>query len=315
MLWIKRNLFLAVGGLIAVLLLAGGVYYFIGAQQRSKSIEEELEGNKAELNRLQGQTLYPSQSNIEIAKKEAEKLRVAVNQLHRFFTPVQGEKVTGIEFRRYLDRMLAELQESARNAKTALPSAGYAFSFETQKPKTSYSDGTFPVVPQQVAEVRALTRVLFDAHVDPLINVRRARVSKDDDESSANSDYLTLKIETNALTGTISSPYELTFGCLSSELAAVLEGFAASPHGFIVKALQVEPTIESGTNSPAMTQPGGGGQLPVRRLGAGGQPVLQRPQPGAATAGKPGSTDRPVFLLKERRLKVTLLIYAIKAVK
>jgi len=318
MLWIKRNLFLAVGGLIAVLLLAGGIYYFIGAQQRSKSIEEELEQNKAELNRLQGQTPYPSQSNIEIAKKEAEKLRTAVNQLHRFFTPVQAEKVTGIEFRRYLDRTLAELQESARNAKTALPSAGYAFSFETQKPKTSYSDGTFPVVPQQVAEVRALTRVLFDAHVDPLINVRRARVSKDDDESSANSDYLALKIETNALTGTISTPYELTFGCLSSELAAVLEGLAASPHGFIVKAIQVEPTIESGTNSPAMNQLGAGGQPPGRRPGVGGQPVAQRPQQGVAPAGaaaRPGSTDRPVFLLKERRLKVTLLIYAIKAVK
>ena len=77
MLWIKRNLFLAVGGLVALLLLAGGVYYFISAQQRSKSIEEELEGNKAELNRLQGQTPYPSQSNIEIAKKEADSLLFA----------------------------------------------------------------------------------------------------------------------------------------------------------------------------------------------------------------------------------------------
>lgn len=318
MLWIKRNLFLAVGGLIAVLLLAGGIYYFIDAQQRSKAIEEQLEQNKTELGRLQNQVPYPSQANIEIAKKEAEKLRGAVNQLHRFFTPVPAEKVTGIEFRRYLDRTLAELQESARSAKTALPSAGYAFSFETQKPKTSYSDGTFPVVPQQVAEVKALTRVLFDAHVDPLINVRRARVSKDDDESSANSDYLALKIETNALTGTISTPYELTFGCLSSELAAVLEGLAASPHGFIVKAVQVDPTIESGTNSPAMNQTGVGGQPPVRRPGVGGQPAPLRPQQGVAPAGasaKPGPADRPVFLLKERRLKVTLLIYVIKAVK
>jgi len=318
MLWIKRNLFLAVGGLVALLLLAGGVYYFISAQQRSKSIEEELEGNKAELNRLQGQTPYPSQSNIEIAKKEADKLRAAVNQLHRFFTPVRAEKMTGIEFRRYLDRTLAELQESAKSAKTGLPSAGYAFSFETQKPKTSYSEGTFPMVPEQVAEVKAITRILFDAHVDPLINVRRARVSKDDEESSASSDYLALKIETNATTGTVNSPYELTFGCLSSELAAVLEGLAASPHGFIVKAIQVEPTIESGTNSLAMTQPGGVGQPTTRRLGPGGQPVPgQRPPSGTAPAGglKAGTADKPVFLLKERRLKVTLLTYAIKAVK
>ena len=311
MLWIKRNLFLAVGGLVAVVLLAGGVYYFISAQQRSKSIEEELEGNKAELNRLQGQVPYPSQSNIEIAKKEAEKLRAAVNQLHRYFTPVPAEKVTGIEFRRYLDRTLAELQESARSAKTALPSAGYAFSFETQKPKTSYREGTFPAVPEQVAEVRSLSRILFDAHVDPLINIRRARVSRDDEESSANSDYLSLKIETNAATGTVNSPYEVTFGCLSSELAAVLEGLATSPHGFIVKAIQIDPTVESGTNSPAMTQPGPAGRPPVRRVAPGVQP----PSGTAASGARPGPADKAVFLLKEKRLKVTLLIYAIKAVK
>ncbi|MBK8000939.1 MAG: hypothetical protein IPK15_20075 [Verrucomicrobia bacterium] len=95
MLWIKRNLFLAVGGLIAILLLAGGVYYFISAQQRNRSIEEELEANKSDLNRLQGQNPYPSAQNIEIAKKEAEKLRGAVAQLHRYFSPVPAEKVTG----------------------------------------------------------------------------------------------------------------------------------------------------------------------------------------------------------------------------
>ena len=55
MLWIKRNLFLAVGGLVALLLLGGGVFYFLSAEQRKKSIMEEFEANKAELGRLQGQ--------------------------------------------------------------------------------------------------------------------------------------------------------------------------------------------------------------------------------------------------------------------
>ena len=78
----------------------------------------------------------------------------------------------------------------------------------------------------------------------------------------------------------------------------------------------MEPTIESGTNSPAMTQSGVVGQPTPRRPGV--QPVPgQRPPLGTAPAGgvKPGLADKPVFLLKERRLKVTLLTYAIKAVK
>jgi hypothetical protein len=315
MLWIKRNLFLAVGGLIAILLLAGGVYYFISAQQRNRSIEEELEANKSDLNRLQGQNPYPSAQNIEIAKKEAEKLRAAVGQLHRYFSPVPSEKVSGIEFRRYLDRTLAELQASARSAKTVLPSPGYAFSFETQKPKTSFGDGTFPAVPEQIAEVRALMQVMFDAHVTPLINVRRARVSKDDEISTAASDYLSLKVQTNSTTGTVNSPYEVTFGCLSSELAAVLEGLASSKHGFVVKAINVEPAAEMPTNAPAgfigtPGNPPGRGAPP--RQAPGGRP---QPAVGTPSAASRSGTDRPVILLNERRLKVTLLIYVIKAVK
>ena len=315
MLWIKRNLFLAVGGLIAILLLAGGVYYFISAQQRNRSIEEELEANKSDLNRLQGQNPYPSAQNIEIAKKEAEKLRAAVGQLHRYFSPVPAEKVSGIEFRRYLDRTLAELQASARSAKTILPSPGYAFSFETQKPKTSFGDGTFPAVPEQIAEVHALMQVMFDAHVTPLINVRRARVSKDDEISTAASDYLSLKVQTNSTTGTVNSPYEVTFGCLSSELAAVLEGLASSKHGFVVKAINVEPAAEMPTNAPAgfIGAPGN----PPSRGAPPRQAPSGRPQPAVGTpnAASRAGTDRPVILLNERRLKVTLLIYVIKAVK
>lgn len=312
MLWIKRNLFLAVGGLIAILLLAGGVYYFVSGQQRNHSIEEELEANKSDLNRLQGLNPYPSAQNIEIAKTEAEKLRGAVAQLHRYFSPVPAEKVTGIEFRRYLDRTLAELQAAARNAKTELPNPGYAFSFETQKPKTSFGDGTFPAVPEQIAEVRAIMQVMFDAHVTPLINVRRARVSKDDEISAATTDYLSLKVQTNAVTRTVNSPYEVTFGCLSSELATVLEELASSKHGFIVKAVTVEPAVEALTNAPpGIVRPPGNQPNPPRQP-PGGRPL---PAAGNSSPGSRSVGDRPVILLNERRLKVTLLIYAIKAVK
>ncbi len=326
MLWIKRNLFLAVGGLVALVLLGGGIFYFLSAQSRNKSIEEELEANKSELDRLQGQKPYPSPANITTAKAETDKLRGAVGQLHRFFTPVPAEKVTGVAFRAYRDNTLAELQRNADQAKTALPSRTYAFSFETQKPKTDFREGTFPAIPQQMAEVKALSRILFDAHVDPLVNIRRARVSKDDDESSAASDYLSLKVQTNAETGTVTSPYEITFGCLSSDLATVLQSLAESPHGFVVKAICVEPAAEPAAAQPGAPQPAGGtppgqgppGETPRRR---GPPPVQVQPVPRPAPTGvvtpaaKPGSADRPVLLLKERRLKATLLIYAIKTAK
>jgi hypothetical protein len=324
MLWIKRNLFLAVGGLVALLLLGGGVFYFLSAEQRKKSIMEEFEANKAELGRLQAQKPYPSPENIKRVKDETEKLRAAAGQLHRFFSPVPAEKVTGVAFRAYRDNTLAELQRMAEQAKTTLPGRNYAFSFETQKPKTDFKDGTFPAIPEQMAEVKALCRVLFDAHVDPLVNIRRARVSRDDEESSAASDYLALRIETNAATGTVTSPYEMTFGCLSSDLALVLQGLGATPHGFIVKAIHVEPVAQVAANAPGVNPPGPNPPLPgptrSPRPVPPGQPppAAKLPLPAAVAPppmAKPGAGDRPIVLLKESRLKVTLLIYVIKTTK
>lgn len=323
MLWIKRNLFLAVGGLVALLLLGGGIFYFLSAERRKKSIVEEFESNKAELDRLQAQKPFPSPDNIKRAKDEAEKLRGAAGQLHRFFTPVPAEKVTGVAFLSYRDNTLAELQRMADQAKTTLPGRNYSFSFETQKPKTSFKEGTFPAIPEQMAEVKALCKVLFDAHVDPLVNIRRARVSKDDDESNAASDYLALKIETNAATGTVTSPYELTYGCLSSDLALVLQGLGASTHGFIVKAIHVEPMAQAAANAPGVNppvgpnqpQPPGPNQPRPPRSPRGPAPGAGKVLPPGPAATKPGAGDRPILLLKESRLKVTLLIYVIKTVK
>jgi len=215
----------------------------------------------------------------------------------------------------------------AEQAKTALPGRNYAFSFETQKPKTDFKEGTFPAIPEQMAEVKALCRVLFDAHVDPLVNIRRARVSRDDEESSSASDYLALRIETNAATGTVTSPYEMTFGCLSSDLATVLQQLAASPHGFIVKAVHVEPAAQVAANAPGVNPPGGGNlpqppnnPNPPRQRTPPGQPPGAGRLPAPITVAPPpmvrsGSGDRPILLLKESRLKVTLLIYVIKTVK
>jgi hypothetical protein len=321
MLWIKRNLFLAVGGLVALLLLGGGVYYLLSAQGRKKSIQEEWEANKAELDRLQAQKPFPNADNIKRAKEEADKLRAAAGQLHRFFKPVPAEKVTGTAFLSYRDNTLAELQRLAEQAKTGLPSRNYSFSFETQKPKTSFGDGTFPAIPEQMAEVKALCRVLFDAHVDPLWNIRRARVSKDDEVSNAASDYLALRVETNAATGTVTSPYELTFGCLSSDLSLVLQGLGASTHGFIVKAIHVEPAAQAAANAPGGNPAVGPGpppgNPPPRRI-PGRPPAGRLPPPAAGVppaAARAGAGDRPVVLLKESRLKVTLLIYVIKTAK
>src|SRR5690349_11293590 len=245
MLWFKRNLFLAIGGLVALLLLGAGVYYFWSARAKNQQRDEEIGAAISTLNNLYNSPTFPSQTNIDAAKRETDKLRAAVDQLQKFFVAVPAEKVTNVAFRSYRDNTLAELQRAAEQARTTLPGKSYAFSFETQRTKVEFKAGTFPAIPQQMAEVKALAGILFDAHVDPLVNLRRARVSQDDDESVTISDYLPqLKIETNSIQGAsghvVRSPYEVTFHALSGDLALVMQGLASSPHGFVVKAIYAE---------------------------------------------------------------------------
>ena len=100
----------------------------------------------------------------------------------------------------------------------------------------------------QLAEVKAICAVLIQAKVNSLDNIRRERVS-DDDLKGPQTDYLTEKSVTNELA--VLSPYEVTFRCFSSELAAVLAGFAASPCGLLVKTINVEsaPAAAAGTDA------------------------------------------------------------------
>jgi hypothetical protein len=329
MLWIKRNLFLAVGGLVAIGLLGYGVYFLLSTKALKTQIEEESNQLVAQLQAFYREPVFPSPTNINVLQRETAKLRQMLDQMQKVFTPVPVEKVTGLAFRSYRDNTLAELHRLAEQARTSLPSKTYAFSFETQKTKVDFKEGTFPAIPQQMAEVKALCQVLFDAHVDPLINIRRAKVSRDDEESTVASDFLMQRLETNVVLEMVTSPYELSFHCLSSELAAAMQGFIGSPHGFVVKAIMVEPAVDA---APGAAPPPVGPvppPNPPRRLG---QPAPPRPfapgipapgsglpppppPPGQIFVPKPVPGDRSIILLKERRLKVTLLVHAIRSLK
>jgi len=328
MLWIKRNILLAIGALLAVLLLGGGLFYLLTARGKSSQLEEELAATKGQLEELYKKNPFPSKTNIDSAKHEGARLQSALATAKRFFTPVPTDKVTGLAFRTFRDNTLAELQRLAEQQNVSLPARNYGFSFDVLKTKVEFGEGTFPAIPEQMSEVRAITKILFDAHVNPLVSIRRARVSDDDRQSQSASDYIGLTVTTNETTGAISSPYEVTFYCLSSELAAALEGFNKAPHGFIVKAIHVEPApeaaagpgapLQSGAVGAGSFQPPQGSPPPRRFPGTTPSPPANPPPasrgPGAAPS-RPGAGDRPVVVLKERRLKVTLLIYAVRNAK
>ncbi len=318
MVWIKRNLLLVVSGLVGLILIGFGTFLVLGGLARNKQLTEDVEATRSRANSLYDANPFPSQTNIAMAKIETDSLRDAIARAHKYFTAVPLDKLDMKRFMVWRDESLSEMREAARRAGTELPASDYSFSFATQRGKNQLSPDTLPHVPEQMAEVKALSMMLFEARVNRIGNIRRARISADDKNSSNASDYTdprVLEVVSDPAGHMVSSPYEVTFYSFSAEVADVLNRLYRSPHGFLVKAIQVE--LEDSKMADAVG-PGFGGVNPPPPP----PPPRQLPQRFntnrvalVAPPPRPAASDRPVHLLKERRLKVTLLVYALKPAK
>jgi len=350
--WIKRNLYFLIGSLVALALMGLAGWYLYSKWELNNDILGKLDEQYAKLKRLSEQNPHPGSSaagkidNIKIAKEQQQALRDYIKKGRTYFQlcpaipqPESG-KLTSQEFSSALSRTIDQMQHEATKASVTLPpndskNNSYSFSFAAQKESLAYLPASLVPLSQQLGEVRAICSVLFAAKINSLDNLRRERVS-DDDLKGPLTDYLPDKSVTNELA--VMTPYEVTFRCFSSELGAVLAGFASSPCGMIiVKTINVEPAPAVETPSepvpqPAFAQPyappppprpvpqprGGADDAMLSRYGIRGrrpapppQPVPGYPPPVAVvppTASKGGLQ----VVLDEKQLKVTLMVYVVK---
>lgn len=291
--WIKRNLSLAISGALALVLVGFGAYYLFSGKSLNAQMETDLEDMQRKLDRFYTAPTFPSESNIATARAELAKLQAAIDESMRFFEPVPFEPVTDQAFKSQLDDAISELTQKARQSGIELPSDPYFFSFEAQKKKFKLDSDSFPAINRQLAEVRAICNLLFEAKIHSLTGLKRVRLTTDDPPGS--SDYRPeWQFETNQVTGAVVTPYEVTFHCFSADLAMVLEGFLKSPHGLIVRAIGVDSAPKP--PAPAMGVPRAG--LPTFPRG-------QRP-----VAAQPVTENQTI--LNEERFQVTLWIAVVK---
>jgi len=280
--WIKRNLIFVVGSLIALLLMGGaGVYTWTRWEGNAKA-SEELGQAYAELKRLNAQNPHPGDgkkvNNIELAKEQARQVGAQVTNAYRRFAaiapiPEGGTNVTREEFGSALRLTVAALQREATNHSVVLP-ANYNYSFEAQLQK-AFEVGNVVALAEQLGEVKAICDILHAAKINSLLSVRRVRVSTEDNMGPA-TDYLDVASETNELA--VLTPYEVAFQSFSAELAAMISGFANSPHAILVKGVNVRPAAAGGLLDPS-SMAGTEGYV---------QPIF--PPPGMPPGGIPGRT-------------------------
>jgi hypothetical protein len=315
MAWIKRNLFFVIGAVIAVALLAAaGVYDFQNWQSNNTALEA-LNQAYVKLQSLNSQNPSPGNDqidNIKAAGEQEKQLLQWIQETEQYFQPIPpipdpgNGGITDARFAGARDHTLSQLQVEAANASVTLPPQ-YGFSFEAERTLVKFAPGSLDSLAQQLGEVRVICEVLYAAKINSLDGVRRVRVSNDD-ASGPQSDYLDQTITTNDLA--VLAPYEVTFRCFSQDLAGVLSRFASSPHGFIVKSINVQPA--AGVAASAASGPPG-------EMGGFVQPPGYAPQAAYAQARAPGGMPAAPLgrgglqtVLDEQLLSITLDVEIVK---
>ncbi|HEX3857372.1 MAG TPA: Amuc_1100 family pilus-like protein [Verrucomicrobiae bacterium] len=293
--WIKRNLFFAIGGVIALLLLGAAAFYDYQGWSHNSTAKDKLNEIYGKLTELTGEKPSPGNAridNIKTAREQEREVSEWVDGTGNYFKPIMpipnSPEVSSEAFAAALRRTIDQLQHEADAASVRLPPK-YSFSFEAQRSIVKFAPGSLPLLSVQLGEVKTISEILFAAHVNSLDNIQRVRVS-DDDTAGPQADYLNDVSVANSLV--VLTPYAVTFRSFSGELAAVLADFAASPHGFVVKGINVTPAgmVPSAGEFPE----GGGGQPPMPPSGV-----------------MPGRGGLPT-VLNEQLLRITLEVVIVK---
>ena len=256
--WIKRNLFFVVFSATALVLVGLAGYYAWSKYTANSVAWDNLSNDYEKLKRLNSAPILPGDgkiNNVELANNQRAQLLTFIKSTRPYFQHIQPipnmPAVSDQDFSTALGMTLNHLQRDATNNSVVLTVPNYSFSFQAEQNKVSFAAGGLAPLSVQLGDIKAICEVLFNAKVNSIDNIRRERASPDD-SAGPQSDFLVDKSVTNDLA--IITPYEITFKSFTTELAAVLSGFASSPYGMVVKSINVK----SAPSAPPEQTPGPG---------------------------------------------------------
>ncbi|MGO8700346.1 MAG: hypothetical protein ACLQVY_21860 [Limisphaerales bacterium] len=237
MAWIKRNLFFVIFAVIGLGVTGYGGYLLSSAVRNNRSVSDEYSGVVSQLKDAQKPPL-PTKENIEAAKADQERVKAFLADFSKAFAPLpEPPKEDEQGFKDFLQSIIYRWGMQATNAGVLLPD-NYAFSFSSIKDKLTFPAESIPLWMQQIEEIKVLLNILYKAKILYLEGVQRCPVSPEDYQGN---DCIYTAPTTNAQVGII-TPYKVAFRGFSTEIAAVLSGFAAASNCFIVKDIDVAPS-------------------------------------------------------------------------
>jgi hypothetical protein len=316
MAWLKRNLGLAIGGAIALALMAIAGWFLWTKIQAERDVTTQLEEATTKFTELLNRPVHPGNdkvNNVENAKVEHARLQEFLAKLKgQIVSPDIPKDLSNRDFRAMLDNTITELQRDADKVGMTLPSStgspltgaaakDYWFTFASQKTAVEFKN--LENLTYALMDVKAICEILYAAKVHDLVGLKRVPASTDE----TGADFITdKKASTNDYT--VVTPYEVTFQAFSSELARVMEGFINSKRCFVIKSVAMDKASSTGQPTQQyMPMPG------MERYGGryGGR-YGRAPMPPPVATAPVAPARGPSVLLDENKLRFTLQVDAVR---
>jgi hypothetical protein len=309
MAWIKRNLIFVIAVAVGLALTGYCGYRLYKVVSDNAAMNEDYASTSSNLKDIQQKTPTPNKENIQAAKDDQKRIQQFLADFHKSFSafpaaPVKDEK----GFKTYLEDTLVRFRAGASNAGVQVP-PDYTFSFSGLVGKLTYPPGNIAPWMQEMQEIDSILAILYAAKVNALDSLQRVPVALDD---SSTEDCLPSAPVTNQWG--VLTPYKITFHGFSTEVAAVMEGFARSSNCFIVKTMSVV-NERGGTAATAATA--GQSQTPSQVQPATTQrymapPPMAAPQPSRGRGGREGGGE-PFGMRRPSPVRVAPVVTQVQA--
>ena len=178
--WLKRNLFFAIGGILALGLLAAAGYYDYASWQHNQAAYDGLNetyNNLAEKSKKKPSPGDDKVNNIAAANEQDQTAQgrgltrpKIISSRFRAFPP--AGPLSNESFGHALTATIKQLQDAAAAANVQLPPQ-YDFSFTTDVGRLTFAPGSLEPLSAQLGEVKTISEILFSARVNALDGIQR----------------------------------------------------------------------------------------------------------------------------------------------
>ncbi len=324
--WVKKNPVVVAGASVAVVLLGLAIWFLVAKMSASSEFGVALMGSRDVRSSLWQVKPYPSDENIGAIKKDQERVKKFMASLQTVIPQMPAPyNLDDRGLKILLEQTIADLHLAATNSKTAIVQANYSFGFQALRKKLTFKTNTYEIIALQLEDVKSLLGILFVAKINALEGIKRSSLTQDDDSGGA--DYLQLNPLTNQFS--IITPYEIQFRCFGSELEAVVQGLVGASNCIVIKNINVGQSRNPPPSSEVidiLQQAAKSGSISIgaAQINAATKPVeaadryaIPRftPRGGGQVASALVDTNKPVTVLSERPLRVTVLLDIVRTLR